>query len=102
MSNYLVRNVELLDKSMRNVLQAAALVSPLAGAFYGLAGGFGVAGILSGLWVAPAMALGVLGTYHLIATGGRDIVNMAKIVKNEGLFKGLLKPSKILDFAKNP
>jgi hypothetical protein len=100
MSNYLVRNVELLDKSMRNVLQAAALVSPLAGAFYGLAGGFGVTGILSGLWVAPAMALGVLGTYHLIATGGSDIVNMAKIVKDEGLFKGLLKPSKILDFAK--
>ncbi len=100
MSNYLVRNVDLLDKSMRNVLQAAALISPLAGAFYGFAGGFGVAGVLSGLWVAPAIALGVLGTYHLIATGGSDIANIAKTVKQQGLMKGLLNPAKILDFAK--
>lgn len=100
MSNYLVRNVELLDKSMRNVLQAAALVSPLAGAIYGFAGPYGIAGALSGLWVAPAIALGVLGTYHLIATGGSDVVKMAKIVKEEGLLKGLLNPNRIINFAK--
>ena len=101
MSNYLVRNVELLDKSMRNVLQAAALVSPLAGAIYGFAGPYGLAGALSGFWAAPAIALGVLATYHLIATGGSDIGEMAKIVKAEGLFKGLLNPTRVLNFVKN-
>lgn len=100
MSNYLVKNVELLDKSMRNVLQAAALVSPLAGAVYGFAGPYGLAGAMSGLWAAPAIALGVLATYHLIATGGSDFAKMAKIVKEEGLFKGLLNPNRILNFAK--
>lgn len=101
MSNYLVKNVELLDKSMRNVLQAAALVSPPAGAVYGFAGPYGLAGAMSGLWAAPAIALGVLATYHLIATGGSDFAKMAKIVKEEGLFKGLLNPNRILNFAKN-
>lgn len=100
MSSYLVKNVELLDKSMRNVLQAAALVSPLAGAIYGFAGPFGVAGAMTGLWAAPAIALGVLATYHLIATGGSDLVKMAKIVKEEGFFKGLLNPNRIINFAK--
>lgn len=101
MSNYLVRNVDLLDKSMRNVLQAATLVSPLAGAVYGFAGPYGIAAAISGLWIGPAIALGVLATYHLIATGGSDIPKMAKIVKEEGLFKGLLNPARIADFAKN-
>ena len=101
MSNYLVRNVELLDKSMRNVLQAAALVSPLAGAVFGFAGPYGIAAAISGLWIAPAIALGVLGTYHLIATGGSDIPKMAAIVKEEGLFKGLLNPNRIFNFAKS-
>lgn len=101
MSNYLVKNIELLDKSMRNVLQAATLVSPLAGAVYGFAGPYGVAAAISGLWIAPAIALGVLGTYHLIATGGSDIAKMAKIVKEEGLFKGLLHPDRLFNFARS-
>ncbi|HYD17437.1 MAG TPA: hypothetical protein VEF76_03035 [Patescibacteria group bacterium] len=99
MSEYLVRNISLLDKSMRNVLQAAALVSPLAGAAFGIIGPYGLAGALSGLWAAPAVALAVLGSYHLVTTGGSDFARMSRIVREEGLFKGLLNPVRIANFA---
>lgn len=62
-SETFARNFELYDNSMRQTLQAAVMVSPLAGTLAGLGVHGTGAAMLTGLWAGPVVALAMLGVY---------------------------------------